>query len=756
MKKVFPFYKQLDQMDCGPACLRMICKFYEREISVIKIRNLCEIGKNGVNLLGIAKAAETIGFRATAVKLSYKQLIEEAPLPAILHWGQNHFVVAIKNSNKGSFFPLFMKHFFTSEAIQIADPAKGVIKIRKNEFLEYWAASSMDQQSTGIALLLEPTISFYNNGNSIPYKNSNNSRFFGSEWKIVLPYFLEQKKFLFQLILGLVVASLFQLIFPFLTQSIVDVGIQTNNISFIYIVLIAQLMLSFGRISIDFIRSRLFLYISTRINISLLSDFWIKLMKLPLSFFDSKKTGDIIQRIGDHKKIEAFLTGSALNTFFSIFNIFIFSVVLLQYNVNIFLIFCIGSILYFLWIKIFLSFRRVLNYKYFSLASKENTTTMQLINGMQEIRLSNTEQFRRWEWEEIQANLFKLHFKSLSISQLQQAGAFFINEGKNIFITFLAAKSVIDGQLTLGAMLAIQYIIGQLNGPIDQIVSLIQEAQDAKISLERLNEIHDLKNEASSGFQDQDTIEVLPNRKGIVFKKVSFTYTGAGNAPILKEIDLHIPEGKVTAIVGMSGSGKTTLLKLLLRFYEDYKGDIDFEENSSWKRLDHAYWRSKCGSVMQEGFIFSDSIVNNIATNDNSIDYDQLIHACKIANIIPFIDSLPLGFDTKIGAEGNGISQGQKQRILIARAVYKNPDYLFLDEATNALDANNESEIMQNLYGFFKGKTVVIVAHRLSTVKNANKIVVLQNGEIVEEGTHEILTSKRGYYYKLIENQLEL
>jgi ATP-binding cassette subfamily B protein len=499
----------------------MICKFYEREISVIKIRNLCEIGKNGVNLLGIAKAAETIGFRATAVKLSYKQLIEEAPLPAILHWGQNHFVVAIKNSNKGSFFPLFMKHFFTSEAIQIADPAKGVIKIRKNEFLEYWAASSMDQQSTGIALLLEPTISFYNNGNSIPYKNSNNSRFFGSEWKIVLPYFLEQKKFLFQLILGLVVASLFQLIFPFLTQSIVDVGIQTNNISFIYIVLIAQLMLSFGRISIDFIRSRLFLYISTRINISLLSDFWIKLMKLPLSFFDSKKTGDIIQRIGDHKKIEAFLTGSALNTFFSIFNIFIFSVVLLQYNVNIFLIFCIGSILYFLWIKIFLSFRRVLNYKYFSLASKENTTTMQLINGMQEIRLSNTEQFRRWEWEEIQANLFKLHFKSLSISQLQQAGAFFINEGKNIFITFLAAKSVIDGQLTLGAMLAIQYIIGQLNGPIDQIVSLIQEAQDAKISLERLNEIHDLKNEASSGFQDQDTIEVLPNRKGIVFSRPS-------------------------------------------------------------------------------------------------------------------------------------------------------------------------------------------------------------------------------------------
>ena len=735
----FPFFKQHDAMDCGPTCIRMVAKYYGKNIAVQKLRNYCEIGKEGVNLLGIANAAETIGVRTRAVKLTYKQLIEDAPTPAILHWGQNHFVV----------LPASKKGLFKNNKILIADPARGLVKIDKKEFIKQWASTEIDEQKAGIALLLEPTKSFYE-VDEIQFNDKSKS-----PWSIILPYFIRQRKFLWQLVLGLIAGSIIQLIFPFLTQGIVDIGIQTHNLPFIYMVLIAQLMLSFGRVFIDFIRSRLLLYVSTRINVSILSDFWIKLMKLPLSYFDSKHTGDIIQRLGDNKKIQDFLTGSTLNTIFSLFNFAIFSIVLLQYNPTVFIIFCIGSFLYFFWINIFLRFRRTLNYQYFTLASKENTATMQLINGMQEIRLNNAEQYRRWEWESLQAQLFKLQFKNLSISQIQQAGAFFINEGKNIIITFIVAKSVMDGQLTMGAMLAVQYIIGQLNSPIEQIVGFVQQAQDAKISLERLNEIHTLEEEENN--QENTLVnKILPDDKGLQFKNVTFTYPGAGNEPVLENINLHIPEGKITAIVGMSGSGKTTLLKLLLRFYENYKGDIEFTESKSWKLVDHAYWRSKCGSVMQDGYIFNDNIANNIAVKDGNPDYERLTNACIVANIMPFIDSLPLGFNTKIGAEGNGISQGQKQRILIARAVYKNPDYLFFDEATNALDANNEKEIMEHLNSFFKGRTVIIVAHRLSTVKNADNIVVLKNGKIVEQGNHDVLVQKRGDYYELVKNQLEL
>ena len=767
----FPFYKQQDAMDCGPTCLRMVAKHYGKNIAIQHLRNLCEIGKEGVNLLGIANAAEAVGFRTRAVKLTYKQFIEDAPTPCILHWGQNHFVVA-PPPPKGGFRKLltnFIPASFNNDLL-LADPARGLIKIDKKEFLKQWASITIDGEPAGIALLLEPTTAFYkeeeiqnnknNHWNKEGVSNSSSLERSGevkASWSIIIPYFLAQKKFLLQLVMGLVAGSILQLIFPFLTQGIVDIGIQTHNLPFIYMVLIAQLMLSFGRVFIDFIRSRLLLYISTRINVSILSDFWIKLMKLPLSYFDSKQTGDIIQRLGDHQKIQNFLTGSALNTFFSLFNFAIFSVVLLQYNPTVFVVFCIGSTIYFLWIRLFLSYRRTLNYKYFALASKENTATMQLKNGMQEIRLNNAEQYRRWEWEGLQAQLFKLQFKNLSLSQAQQAGAFFINEGKNIVITFLVAKSVMDGQLTLGAMLAVQYIIGQLNSPIEQIVGFVQQAQDAKISLERLNEIHSLEEEShSSNLVVGLGVRSLPTNQSLVFNNLSFTYTGAGNEPVLQNINVTIPQGKVTAIVGMSGSGKTTFLKLLLRFYEKYEGEIEFEERKSWKSLDHSFWRSKCGSVMQDGYIFNDNIANNIAVTDGNPDYERLTNACKIANILPFIESLPLGFNTKIGAEGNGISQGQKQRILIARAVYKNPDYLFFDEATNALDANNEKEIMEQLNEFFKGRTVVVVAHRLSTVKNADNIVVLKNGIITEQGNHETLVNKRSDYYELVKKQLEL
>lgn len=740
----FPFFKQHDSMDCGPTCLRMVAKYYGKNISINNLRQQTQISKEGVNLLGIAEAAEQIGYRTRQVKISSKELLEDAPLPAILHWGQHHFVVLT---------PIVKKN-----KIVIADPAKAIVHYTKQEFLNYWASTTNGENEMGIALLLEPTPAFYE---STFTNHDEQPKALG--WLYLLQYFYQQKKYIVQLCLGLLVGSLLQLIFPFLTQSIVDTGIQTHNLQFIYIILIAQFALFFGRTTVEFIRSRILLIISTKVNLSILSDFWIKLMKLPISYFDTKLTGDILQRLGDHRRIESFLTGSALSTLFSLFNLLVFSFVMVQYNIAVFFIFLGGSILYFLWIKIFLQFRRNLDYKRFAIAAKENTATMQLIHGMQEIKLNNAEHLRRWEWEGLQAALFKLSFKSLSLSQYQQAGAFFINEGKNILITFFVAKSVLDGQLTLGAMMAVQYIIGQLNSPVEQLIGFVQQAQDAKISLERLNEIHELEEEEPSNKQ---FITQLPQHKSISFEHLSFTYAGAGNEPVLKNINLHIPAGKITAIVGMSGSGKTTLLKLLLKFYEHYKGEIKIGTSSTtfgggWngvnlKNISPKYWRSQCGSVMQDGFIFNDSIANNIAVSDTTPNYDKLLHACKVANILPFIESLPLGFNTKIGAEGNGISQGQKQRLLIARAVYKNPEFLFFDEATNALDANNEKVILENLQEFFTNKTVVVVAHRLSTVKNADNIIVLQNGLIIEQGTHEELTQKRGQYFELVKNQLEL
>ena len=724
-------------MDCGPSCLRMIAKYYGRHLSLDALRRQSGFSKEGVSLLGVSEAAETIGFRASGVKLSFEQLMVSATLPCILHWRQNHFVVLPPQTGK------FNRH------IVIADPANpGITKISKKDFLHSWLSDVNDGEEVGVVLLLEPSPQFYEQRNDGHHKLG---------WGMLFQYLFAYKRYLAQVILALGVGSLLQLILPFLTQSIVDTGINQHNLQFIYVILIAQFMLFFGRTAVDFIRSRILLFISTRINISILSDFWIKLMRLPISYFDTKMTGDIIQRVGDHRRVEQFLTGSTINVLFSMINLVVFSMVLLLYSTTIFFIFATGSVLYFIWIKIFLKQRRNLDHMRFAVASKENSATMQLVYGMQDIKLNGAEQLRRWDWEGLQASLFKLSFKSLSLSQYQQAGAFFINEGKNILITFFVATAVLDGRLTLGAMLAIQYIIGQLNSPVEQLISFTQQAQDAKISLERLNEIHELEEEeahvnvAGRGMYNA----LLPENRSIQFHNVSFTYAGAGNEPVLKNLDLIIPEKKVTAIVGMSGSGKTTLLKLLLQFYNDYKGKIAVGK-ASLKSISPKFWRSCCGCVMQEGFIFSDSIAKNIAVGDAVIDYQKLLHSCRVANIHSFIESMPLGFNTRIGAEGNGISAGQKQRILIARAVYKDPQYLFFDEATNALDANNEKEIMQNLQEYFTGKTVVIVAHRLSTVKHADNIIVLDNGEIMEQGTHEELALRRGNYYELVKNQLEL
>jgi len=712
-------------MDCGPTCLKMIAKHYGRNYKVETLRKLCEINREGVSLLGISDAAEKIGFRSLGVKLSAQQL-KDAEMPCILHWRQTHFVVLYKIKNH--------KYY-------LADPASGLVTLEEADFARAWLGDKEKQE--GIAMLLSPSPQFY----ELEDEKTSEVR-----WSFLLRYLITYRKLVIQLLFGLGIGSLLQLITPFLTQSIVDIGINTRNLNFVYIILTAQIALVIGRVSVEFIRSWILLHISTRINISILTDFLIKLMKLPMSFFDTKMTGDIMQRMNDQKNIQSFLTGSTLSTIFSMFNLVVFSVVLAYYNVGIFFVFAVSSTLYIGWIMLFLKRRRALNYKSFDVSSKNQSSIVQLIGGMQEIKLNNCEQQKRWEWEHIQARLFKFNVKTLALNQYQQGGATFINEGKNILITFLSAAAVINGYLTLGQMVAVQYIVGQLSSPIEQMLGFVQGFQDAKISLERLNEIHQMQDEEPVG---KEWSHALPENKSLSISELTFRYPGAGNEPVLDKIDLLIPQGKTTAIVGMSGSGKTTILKLLLRFYEPQKGEIKVGDQQI-SNIGFKTWRSQCGVVMQDGFIFSDSIERNIAVGDEYPDKQKLKHAIKVANIQDFIDGLPLGLNTKIGAEGNGISQGQRQRMLIARAVYKNPEYLFFDEATNALDANNERVIMNNLHEFFHGRTVVIVAHRLSTVSNADNIIVLDKGHIIEQGTHQELTALKGDYYKLVKNQLEL
>ncbi len=712
-------------MDCGPTCLRIVAKSFGRNYKQQTLNKLCEVNREGASLLGISNAAEKIGFHTIGAKLSSEQL-KEVGLPCILHWQHYHFVVLYKIKNH--------KYY-------LADPAIGLVTLNKDDFKRNWQVDK--DKSEGIALLLTPTPQFYEQ------EDEKSSKI---KWSFLLHYLITYRKLVIQLLVGLGTGSFLQLITPFLTQSIVDIGINTRNLNFIYIILIAQVALIIGRSSVEFIRSWILLHISTRVSITILTDFLIKLMKLPISFFDTKMTGDIMQRMNDQKRIESFLTGSTLSTVFSMFNLVMFSVVLIYYNLNIFLIFLASSIIYTAWITLFLKQRRILNYKSFDVLTKNQNSIIQLIGGMQEIKLNNCEQQKRWEWEHIQALLFKFNVKTLALSQYQQVGTTFINEGKNILITFLSAKAVINGNFTLGAMVAVQYIIGQLNNPIEQLVGFIQGFQDAKIGLERLNEIHQMEDEE---LVTQEFIRDLPDDKGLRFNNLTFRYTGAGNEPVLKEINLIIPQGKTTAIVGMSGSGKTTILKLLLRFYEPEKGEITVGGHSL-NNIGFKTWRSECGVVMQDGFIFSDTIARNIAVGDEYPNKKKLQHAIKVANIHDLIAGLPLGVNTKIGAEGNGISQGQRQRILIARAVYKDPKYIFFDEATNSLDANNEKIIMENLQEFFKGRTVIVVAHRLSTVSHADNIVVLDKGIITEQGTHEMLTSLKGDYYHLVKNQLEL
>jgi ATP-binding cassette subfamily B protein len=706
----------------------MIARHYKRSIPIQKLRDATQIGKEGVSMLGIAEAAESCGFKTLAIKVTLTRLKAEAPLPVIVHWNQNHFVVVYK---------------ITGQQVFVADPAVGLITYTLAEFESLWASTVTNGEKTGVALLLEPTASFYEESD-----DETSTLSFG----ILSTFLIKYKRLFIQLALGLLIGSVIQLVLPFLTQSIVDTGIQTKNLNFIYLVLIAQLMLFLGRMSVEFIRAWILLHISTRINLSILSGFLSKLLRLPISYFESKMTGDILQRINDHRRIEQFLTGTSLNVLFSLFNLVIYAIILAYYHLTIFGVFAVSSIIYGTWIVFFLGFRRKLDHKRFSLGSQNQSSLIQLVQSLPELKLNNAEVRKRWDWENIQVREFKLNVRGLSIQQYQQSGAMIINEGKNIIVTFLAATAVVHGQMSLGAMMAMQYIIGQLNSPIEQLVQFLQQYQDAKISLERMNEVNSLEDELPKG---KLFVQDLPQNRDITIRNLSFTYAGAGNEPVLKNLNLVIPEGKITAIVGGSGSGKTTLLKLLLKFYPYQKGEIRVG-NTLLDNINPAQWRASCGTVMQDGYIFSDTIANNIAVSDEKVNTKKLMHAVEVANIQDFITDLPLSYNTKIGAEGNGISGGQKQRLLIARAVYKNPDFILFDEATSSLDANNESIIMRNLGEFFKGKTVIIVAHRLSTVKNADQIIVLQQGEVVETGTHATLTQKAGRYFELVKNQLEL
>ena len=725
----FPVYQQLDAMDCGSTCLRIVAKHYGRSYSATRMRELCHVTREGVSMLGVSDAAEKIGFHTAGVKITWEQLFNDAPLPCIVHWNQKHFVVVYK---------------IKKDKVYLSDPASGLLEYSQKDFLRCWLSSGHhESQRCGTALLLEPAPEFYNIG------YDEDRTVMGLSY--LIRYLRPFKAYIVQLLLGMAVGSILSLILPFVTQAIVDTGIGTNNLDFIVVMLVSQLVIVLGQMANGLIRSWLMLHMTVHLSISLISDFLSKLMRLPISFFDSKMVGDILQRIGDYSRIQSFLTESLLSMVMAVVTFVVYGVVMAGYNLEVLGIFVFGSALYILWVLLFMKRRRKLDYMRFQVAATNQSNLVQLVTGMQDIKLNNCERKKRWEWERIQARLFNVSIKSLMLGQTQNVGGIFIDQIKNIMISFLTAKAVIDGDMTLGMMTAVQYIMGQLNAPVSQFITFVQSTQDAKISLERLNDIYGKEDEEPVA---QPKIREIPDNADIEFRNVTFQYGGLHSEKVLDGISMTIPSNKVTAIVGNSGSGKTTLLKLILGFYHPSEGEVMLGGNRLGKYSD-SVWRSKCGAVMQEGFIFSDTIINNIAVCDDVPNMERVRRAVETANIGDFIDGLPLGYHTKIGMEGHGLSTGQKQRLLIARAAYKDAKYLIFDEATNSLDANNERFIMEKLNVLFRNRTVVIVAHRLSTVRNADNIVVVYKGKITEQGTHEELINRRGDYYKLIKNQLE-
>lgn len=724
----FPFIKQPDAMDCGPACLKMVAGYYGRNFSLETLRKKCFITRDGVSFLGLSEAAESLGFRTIGVKLNFDTLGENAPLPCIVHWKQRHFVVV---------------HKIKKSTVYVADPALGHVKYSREEFIRNWASVTIDNQPAGLVLIIEPTPELYSNEGETEQR-----RGFG----FLLNYFRPYRKFLVQLMLGLFLGSCIQLIIPFLTQSIIDVGLNNSDLGFIYLILFAQLALVIGRMSVEFIRGWLLLHIGSRVNVAIISGFLRKLMDLPVTFFETKLTGDILQRIEDNKRIEDFLTSASLTMLFSLFNLVVFGIVLAIFELKILLIFLSGTFLYIIWVLLFMRKRAMLDHQRFKQMSDSGNKLINIVNGMPEIKLTQSETSMRWDWEKLQATLFRLKVRSLGIIQYQSAGATFISESTNILITIVAATAVLNGSMTLGMMLAVQFIIGQLNIPVSHLLNFISIAQDAKMSLDRLSEVHELEEEES---EPENKLTRLPDNKSIYINNLSFQYEGPRSPYALKDIDLFIEHNKITALVGSSGSGKTTLLKIIMGFYSPVNGEI-LVGDTRLANVSLRSWRSRAGAVMQDGYLFPGTIAFNIAPGSEDIDQERLALAVDTANIRHFIENLPSRYNTKIGANGLGLSEGQKQRLLIARVVYKNPDVVIFDEATNSLDAVNEKVIVENLAGFFKGKTVIIAAHRLSTVKNADRIVVLDSGRIVESGDHNTLIRNRNAYYNLVKNQLEL
>lgn len=729
MGKIKTFHRQHDSTDCGPTCLRIISNFYGRDFPLEFLREKSYVGKNGVSLQSVNFVAESIGFETLNIKIDLKTLKEESPLPCILYWNQNHFLVLYK---------IKKKIFSNNYKYYLADPAHGKAILNEEQFKSAWLSS---QDMKGVALILTPTESFYLRKHTF---NSNKGLSY------LLKYIHPNKKQLASLLFFTFLTGVIELLFPFITQFTVDRGIKNKDISFITLLLMAQLILLFGQAISNLIRNYILLKLNTNIGVNIISDFLIKLTKLPIRFFDSKSIGDINQRILDHDKIEQFIARNAILTLFGVFNFTIFSFILIYYNFIFFIIFLLGSTLSIIWILLFLEKRRSIEYHRFQIQQQNQDTIFEIISGMSEIKLNNAENIKIAEWKDVQTKLYNNSLLGLRIEQWLEIGSFAITQMKNVLLTFLVAKQVINNQITLGIMLSISYIIGQMNAPLEQLIQFFKKGQDARLSIDRMSEIHTYKNEES-----ENQIKSINSIRDIKLDNITFQYEGEYSPYVLKNINLKIPFGKVTAIVGASGSGKTTLLKLLIKFYDATKGKIMLD-NLDLKDINPNLWRERCGVVMQDGFIFSDTIERNITISNSEIDKDRLISACNTANIFDFIQSLPLGFDTKIGGNGLGVSIGQKQRILIARAIYKNPDFLFFDEATSSLDAKNEKEITDNLNSFFNNKTVVIVAHRLSTVKNADQIVVLENGKIVEIGTHDELVRNMATYYNLVKNQLEL
>jgi ATP-binding cassette subfamily B protein len=726
-KNNFTFFKQLDYRDCGPTCLRMVAKFYGKTFSREFLRDQAGITRMGVTMAGIADAAEAIEMRTLGMRIALESLVTEAPTPFIVPWRQKHFVVVYKT---------------TKEKIFVADPAQGLLEYTHAVFLEAWTAA---QDKTGFVLLLEPNPNFFT-----LEEDKTKVKGFGFLWPYLRPY----KKLINQLLIGLLVGATIQFIMPFLMQSVVDIGVNNQDIPFIYLILIAQIVLFLSQTLVSIFREWLLLHVSGRFNIKMVSDFLFKMLKLPVIFFDTRNTGEHLQRIQDHARVQNFVSSSSFNMIYSTVLFIVFNGVLAFYNLKIFVVFLIGAICYVGYTLFFLKKRAELDFKRFDEQSASQTSLVQIINGVREIKVNNSQRKNRWKWEQVQISLFKTSMSSLKLAQYQTIGSNFINELKNIIITFLSATAVVNGDITLGMMLSIQYIVGQLNLPLSNFIGFIQLWQDAKISLERLWQVHSKEDEDAV---KDNKLKELPQNKDIVIKDLSYQYGSKSSAMVLKNLNFTILEGKTTAIVGASGSGKTTLIKLLLKFYEPTNGSIKIG-STDLSTINNDFWRMNCGAVLQETFIFNDTIAGNISESEQNeiIDREKLKIAAHIANIEDFIEKLPNKLNTELGTSGIRLSGGQEQRLMIARAVYKNPAYVFFDEATSSLDANNEKTIMEKLNSFLKGRTSVIVAHRLSTVRNADNIIVLENGEVVEQGNHEVLTKLRGKYYELVKNQLEL